>query len=518
MDFGGVATGEVIRVPKRELGESVETLDVQKLGMSNERKKKSPPHVVVGGGDIMMSAAIASAGNYSELAWQRLKRILGKIRSSIVKPFYIFEAPAFLLQHTMGIELLPLVYLALAAAGLLCISWKAVHVLWLTPKRLEKCLRDQGFTGNAYRFLVGDLMELSKLMKERLSIPIKLDDDHGPHTLPMEYRTLKRYGKNSFFWFGVTPRITIVEPDLIREILNKHETFHKIKLDTKLLVTGLVTYEGEKWTRHRRILTPVFHIEKLRYTLLSMQMSCDSMVRKWEEILSNEEHVDLDIWPFIDHMAGETISRAAFGSSYEQGVQIFGLQKVQIEHTFDQHRSKLNQVPGLRSVPTKRSRKMKEIHKTVRALILDLIERRKSETGEVEKKEGDEDLLGILLESNRKEVGEGSTGSGSSNGMPMEDVVEEVKLFYLAGQDTTASTLVWAMVLLSQHQDWQQSARDEVLQLFGTVTPHFDGLARLKTVTMIINEVLRLYPPVTRLVRSVDLARNDTLLADNLCA
>ncbi|GAB2258810.1 hypothetical protein Droror1_Dr00014970 [Drosera rotundifolia] len=334
------------------------------------------------------------------------------------------------------------------------------------------------------------MVELSKLLKEAWSNPIKLSDDDAPHVLPMEYQTIKRYGKNSFFWFGIYPRITIMEPELMREILNKHEIYHKIKLNTKLLMTGVLFCEGEKWAKLKY------------YTLPSMQLSCESMVRKWEEMLSNEECVELDVWPFIDHMSGESISRAAFGRSYE-GVEVFGLQKEQIMHAFDQYRSKLNQIPGWRYLPTKRLKRMKEIHRTVRALILNLIEQRKSKAAKVSNEESNKDLMGLLLESNAKEA-ERSTGHGISKGLSMEEVVEEVKLFYLVGQDMTASSLVWAMIMLSQHQDWQQCARDEVFKLFGTTTPHFDGLSRLKIVTMIINEVLRLYPVVASLVRSID--------------
>ena len=73
-------------------------------------------------------------------------------------------------------------------------------------------------------------------------------------------------GKNYFKWMGPTPRLTITDPKLIKEVLIHHEVFRKPEMNPlgKLLVTGILMYEGEKWAKHRNLVNPAFHLEKLK--------------------------------------------------------------------------------------------------------------------------------------------------------------------------------------------------------------------------------------------------------------
>lgn len=77
------------------------------------------------------------------------------------------------------------ILLSLALAALVTCARKAANWVWFRPKQIEKCLRDQGFKGNAYRFLYGDYKEHISAIKEANSKPMDANDnDIAPRVLP----------------------------------------------------------------------------------------------------------------------------------------------------------------------------------------------------------------------------------------------------------------------------------------------------------------------------------------------
>lgn len=65
-------------------------------------------------------------------------------------------------------------------------------------------------------------------------------------------------------------------------------------------------------------------------------------------------------------------------------------------------------------------------------------------------------------------------------------MIEECKLFYFAGQETTTDLLTWSIIVLSMHPNWQDKARAEVLEICGTKTPDLEAINRLKIVSKFI--------------------------------
>ncbi|XP_042488951.1 cytochrome P450 CYP72A219-like [Macadamia integrifolia] len=377
-------------------------------------------------------------------------------------------------------------------------GWKVMEWIWWKPKKLERLLNEQGIKVTPYKLLFGDLKENQRQFEEARSKPMSLSHDIVPRVAPFHLQTIQKYGKKSAFWFGRTPRVYIMDPDLIRDILsNKFGHFAKIRINplSRFLAKGLVTYEGEKWAKHRRIINPAFHMEKLKCMLSAFYTSSDEIVSKWEKLVTSEGSCKLDVWPELRNLTGDVISRAAFGSSYEEGRQIFKLQDEQAGLLVQSFQTAL--IPGFSILPTKRNRRMKEIDREARALLMGIISKRQNAKKVGEAKNND--LLGLLLESNDKEIQEHK--NKKNIGLTIEEVIQECKLFYFAGQETTSVLLVWTIIVLCMHSEWQVRAREEVFQVFGKNKPNFDGLSHLKIVNMILYEVLRLYPPVLQLNR-----------------
>ncbi|VAI38448.1 unnamed protein product [Triticum turgidum subsp. durum] len=286
----------------------------------------------------------------------------------------------------------------------------------------------------------------------------------------------------SFTWLGPVPRVTITKPELVREVLsNKSGHSEKLNLGRlqRMLHNGVGGHEGEKWAKHRRIINPAFHLEKLKRMLPAFAACCTELVCRWEGLAEGDSPCEVDVWPEMQSLTGDVISRAAFGSSYLEGRRIFQLQGEQIELAM-QAMSKMH-IPGYLFLRAEANRRMRQIAAEIGRILKGVIAKR--ENALRAGKATSDDLLGLLLESNMARC--------RGDGITTDDVVGECKLFYFAGMETTAVLLTWTMVVLCMHPEWQDRAREEVMQVFSAgTTPDYDGLGRLKIVTMVLYEVL----------------------------
>lgn len=114
------------------------------------------------------------------------------------------------------------------------------------------------------------------------------------------------------------------------------------------------------------------------------------------------------------------------------------------------------------------------MEQSLRDSILTLVKKREDEVKAGESDNYGSDFLGSLLRAHHD--------SDPKNRISEDNIIDECKVFYIAGHATISSLLSWTIVLLSNHTEWQDRARQEVLQLFGREKPTLEGIIRLKIV------------------------------------
>ncbi|KAB2092397.1 hypothetical protein ES319_A02G028000v1 [Gossypium barbadense] len=338
--------------------------------------------------------------------------------------------------------------------------------LWI-PLRIQHMLNSQGIKGPRYKFIHGNNDEATQMTKEALSKPMALTHDIFPRVQPHIYSCINRYGRNFLYWDGVRPELVISEPELIKEVLkNSEKTFPKRKptiFINKLLGDGLVTVEGEKWDMRPAIIASV-----------------ETMLKKWKGQVGKE----IEVFHEFKLLTSEVISRTAFGSTYLEGEKIFEmLNKLSIVLSRNLSNTRIPLFVKLQKPAD--MLEAEELAKGIQDCVSKIVKTREDKVVKGEADNFSIDFLGLLINAYHD--------TDENNKLSLEDLVDE--------QDTVNSLLAWMVLLLASHGDWQEKARREVIEIFGNQYPNSEGLSKLKIMTMIINESLRLYGLAVGLLR-----------------
>lgn len=96
-------------------------------------------------------------------------------------------------------------------------------------------------------------------------------------------------GRNFLTWHGSKPYLFVTEPELIKEILaNKEDAYPKMDMEgyaKKLLGEALITNEGEKWAKVRKVANHTFHAESLKVRLRALQISLSHLLNASEVLI-----------------------------------------------------------------------------------------------------------------------------------------------------------------------------------------------------------------------------------------
>ncbi|XP_028678749.1 cytochrome P450 4F3 [Erpetoichthys calabaricus] len=317
-----------------------------------------------------------------------------------------------------------------------------------------------------------------------------------------------RYVHVCSWWFGpFQALVRLFHPDFIKPALLapasisvKDEIFYGFL--RPWLGDGLLLSIGDRWTWHRRLLTPAFHFDILKHYVHIFNKSTDVMHRKWCRLL-DEGKESLEMFEQLSLMTFDSLLKCTF--SYDSNCQerpseyitaIYELSDLVVkrEYTLLYHFDFIYR-------HTRDGRRFQELCDFVHNFTSNIVEHRKvqllqlSSSGQLNPKKGKTtDFIDVLLLT-KDEDGKGLTAA---------DIKAHADTFMFAGHDTTASALCWILYNLAQHPDYQEKCRSEINEILeGRDTPEieWDDLSQMPFTTMCIKESLRLHPPVTALAR-----------------
>ncbi len=271
----------------------------------------------------------------------------------------------------------------------------------------------------------------------------------------------------------------VAHPEGIKRVLQDNHRNYKKSVDYKILARllgqGLVTSEGSLWLRQRRLMQPMFHRQKIAAFGAIMTECAGDMLDRWSGRAETAE--PFDVAPEMMKLTLQIVGRALFTMDLTSQADKIGRCLTIANERFGEFDLAML-MPWL---PSPGNLRFRNAVRELRGIVLDIIAHRRGEGRDYG------DLLSMLLDVRDEETGEG---------MSDEQVRDEVLTLILAGHETTATALSWTWYLLSQHPEVERKLHAELEEVLGGRAPTMSDLGSLNYTGMVIDESMRLYPPV----------------------
>jgi cytochrome P450 len=272
-------------------------------------------------------------------------------------------------------------------------------------------------------------------------------------------------------------------PDYVQYVLVKHpEKFHKspaLKRNTRQSIgQGLLTSEGDFHKRQRRLVQPAFHHKRIASYADVMVRYTQDMLAGWGDgVTVNITH---EMMKLTMRIVAKTLFDAdvsgeadAIGNAITIGIETTGKRITQPLHLPDW-------------LPTRTNRERRAAAQVLEATIMGMINQRRASG------EDKGDLLSMLLLAVDEEDG---------GQMTNKQVRDEAMTLFIAGHETTANALAWALYLLAENPAVEAKLVAELQTVLGECPPTLADLPALPYTEMVVKETLRLYPPAWAVTR-----------------
>lgn len=289
----------------------------------------------------------------------------------------------------------------------------------------------------------------------------------------------QEYGDVARFQMGPMTIYQFVRPEHIQHILVKNQDnyvkgFSHDKLRVPLGL-GILTNEGESWRQQRRLMAPTFTPKAVTRFAGLMLAETDRMLERWQARPAGEPlAINLEMM----RLAMSIISRSMF--DIDIGEEFAGAgQALTFILEFANKRT-ISLIDPPLFLPTPLNQGLKRSLKTLDDFLYGIIAERRQ-------KPAAGDLLSLLMHARDPDTGQTMSDA---------QLRDEMLIIFFAGHETTATLLTWTWALLSQHPDVEGELHAELQRVLGGRSPTLDDVDALPYTRMVLDEVLRLYPPV----------------------
>ena len=298
--------------------------------------------------------------------------------------------------------------------------------------------------------------------------------------------------------------VTVADASAVDEITSRRKDFQKAAEMYKALEIfgpNVDTVEGETWQRHRRLTTPPFNERNSNFVWRESLTQAKGMLHSW---LTNSK----DGVPMSDQdtmvLALHVLTAAGFGKSYEFAG---GLQNPAKGHSMtykDALRIILANIlitiiTSSINLPSwllpRRAVEVAEAKDNFKRYMVEMVEEER--TAIAEKAEESDNLMSVLIRASESSQG----GEKGRNGLTDDEIYGNLFIYNLAGHETTANTLAYAVALLATNTKCQDWIGEELDAVFGPETTtdawqYEKAFPQLQRCLALMYETLRLYGPV----------------------
>jgi cytochrome P450 len=249
-----------------------------------------------------------------------------------------------------------------------------------------------------------------------------------------------------------------------------------------LLGDGLFISDGQTWRTRRKMVAPIIHISRIKEFAPVMVEAATETRERW----GASEGSTIDILADSARLTAEIICRTLFGRKLGDGYA------GQIVQGFSNYQRAIDQIDIISFLglpdwfPRWHGRRVRENVKQIHAVLDEVVASARASAGN-----GEPSVINHLFEAR------------DENGAPLdsEALRNEIGVLFMAGHETTANTMAWTWYLLSQTPKVEAKLHAELDSVLGDRVPGLADVPQLIYTRAILDEALRLYPPVPILPR-----------------